>query len=224
MTLLAGVAAVPTSTPLSPSAAAPAPDCAMAVAPRLLSSDCEAFVADAAALQASGDDIDLVLRLMDAVKSPLDAAARRRVAGEVVATGLTIPSGDRRPWYVLLAVESKFDQRARSAAGAVGVGQIVPIDLNYFERVTGVRATRQSLAKSLRVNLAVSARFYSYLASRTRSRVLALVAYNAGANSGEVRNLSNVTAINLETANYVAKHAFLMDATGEGRELLAMAP
>ena len=162
--------------------------------------------------RAVSEDETYVLRLMDLVQSPLKKPQRVKVAALAADAGQIMPLSERRSWYVLLAVESKYVQTAESHAGAVGIGQIVAIDVPYLQRITGVRFSKSDLVKKPSVNLAVSAGFYWYLVRTMRSKVVALVAYNSGANSSYVRDIRRITAINHETANYVAKHAYLSEA------------
>lgn len=158
------------------------------------------------------EDVLFILRLMDLVRSPLTPKKRDRVATLVARVGQTIALENRRSWYGLLAVESKFIQASLSDAGAVGIGQIVPLDCAYLSRITNIRVTSRLLRESIEMNLIVSARFYAYMAANKGSQVLALVAYNAGMNSQDVMALGSVTSINYESANYLAKHSYLMES------------
>jgi Transglycosylase SLT domain len=156
-------------------------------------------------------DVNFILRVMDIVKATQTKVTRVKLANTIARQGQEIFPGDRRAWYVLLAVESKFNQRATSEAGALGIGQIVPKDLSYLKRVTGVSATKRQLQTDIKINLAVSSKLFSHLIRTTRSSVLALVAYNAGVNSAAVTDLKSVTSINHESANYVTKHSYILE-------------
>lgn len=157
------------------------------------------------------DDSDFVLKLMSVVRSPLDSVARIRVSIDVAAAGRALPESLRREWYILLAIESKFDQGARSGSGAIGIGQIVPVDLRYLVKVTKVRATRRDLETNTKMNLAMSAALYLHINNKLGSPTLSLIAYNAGLGSVAVKSFRLLVSINHESANYVAKHSFIKE-------------
>lgn len=157
------------------------------------------------------EDVKYILRLMRQVSSPVESSEREALALLVARTGQVLARGERNSWYILLAVESKFDQTATSSAGAVGIGQVVPLDVKYLNKVTQVSFTKSTLIKSAKTNLEVSVGLYKYLMRILTSRTLTLVAYNAGLSSTSIKNVRNISSINLETANYVTKHTYLTD-------------
>ena len=167
------------------------------------------------------EDVKYILRLMRQVSSPVKSPERATLALLVAKTGRTLAKGERSSWYILLAVESKFDQTATSSAGAVGIGQVVPLDVKYLNKVTQVSFTKSTLIKSARTNLEVSAGLYKYLKRKLTSRTLTLESYNAGLSSTSIKNIRNISSINLETANYITKHTYLTDVMNNKIEDLA---
>ena len=171
-------------------------------------SDC---AADYALVLERSSDRQFILELMDLVKSPLEPKIRLATASLVADVGRAMTLDQRRSWFILLAIESKFSQKATSSSGAVGIGQIVLADPRYIARITGILTTVAGLKKDVHINLLVSAGIYRHFGRKTKSAVLTLVAYNAGLSSSAVANIQKITAINLETANYVAKHSYISE-------------
>ena len=157
------------------------------------------------------DDSEFVLQLMSVVRSPLKPIPRLRLSIDVATAGRVLPESLRREWYILLAIESKFDQGAVSGSGALGIGQIVPVDLRYLAKVTKVKATRRDLETNTKINLAMSAALYRHINNKLGSPTLSLIAYNAGLGSLAVKSFRRLISINHESANYVAKHSFIKE-------------
>ena len=171
-------------------------------------SDCDVSYALA---QEQSEDSQFILDLMKLVRSPLGPRAQVLTADLIAGVGQTMTLEQRRSWYILLAIESKFSQTAISSSQAVGIGQVVLADPQYIKRITGISTTVHVLKKDMHINLLVSSGIYRHLIKKTKSIVLTLVAYNAGINSLAVQNIKKITAINPETANYVAKHSYITE-------------
>ena len=93
----------------------------------------------------------------------------------------------------LIWQESRFDQWARSAAGAMGLAQFMPMTANEY----GLRDPFDPLA-----SVVASARFLRQLRDQFGNLGLAAAAYNAG--GGKIRKwLNGQTSLPEETQNYV---------------------
>jgi hypothetical protein len=127
------------------------------------------------------DDDDL------AVTVPIERVCEA-LADAASVHGLPIGFFARLIWQ-----ESRFDQWARSAAGALGVAQFMPPTANEF----GLRDPFDPLA-----SINASARFLRQLRDQFGNLGLAAAAYNAG--GGKIRKwLNGQTSLPEETQNYV---------------------
>lgn len=120
---------------------------------------------------------------------------------------------EERKWFVvLMAIESGFDSRAKSHAGAVGIAQVVPKYLNDF--VSSCKRFDLTGAKPVdlynpHISMMVGGCLFKLLLDRPDIKgdvSLAFIAYNAGVNSKAMKQAKNwLNITNTETANYFAK-------------------
>jgi hypothetical protein len=150
------------------------------------------------------------LHVMGLVRSPLSMAKRLRVARVIgnVAVKVFDSVERRKDWIVLLGMESQFNQSARSKKGAMGIGQIMPRFAKEFANLCGLRSAN---LQELEVNAHMSACLFNNLARDMQGTHLALVAYNAGKNSQDVRRMQELRNINPQTANYISKFAYVRE-------------
>jgi membrane-bound lytic murein transglycosylase D len=123
----------------------------------------------------------------------------------------------------LAEVESSFDARARSPAGAAGLYQLMPATAKRLGLSLWLRDERYSAEKSARA----ASQHLNYLHGRFKDWPLALAAYNAG--EGHVQRLLDkyqtrsfdgiATHLPAETQMYVPK----VDATLQRREGVSLA-
>ena len=117
--------------------------------------------------------------------------------------------------------ESRFDRRARSSAGALGLMQLMPRTAQSVARRMGLRGVRNLLTVDPALNIALGSRYLDDLIARYGgSYLLALAAYNGGpgnvrrwiAANGDPRHDRDVDIIDwiemiplYETRNYVQR-------------------
>jgi len=159
--------------------------------------------------------ISLTLNAMEISRSPLSTYQRTSMAALIAQTAVKrLPSIElRNAWIATLAIESAFSPDAKSSAGARGVGQVTPPTASDFSLRCGFqeKLDAHDLNEPV-VNLNISACLFNLINERVNGSVaLTLVAYNAGLYSKSLKSLEALTAINTETANYVAKHTYLLE-------------
>jgi membrane-bound lytic murein transglycosylase MltF len=122
----------------------------------------------------------------------------------------------RKQFATLLAIESKFNNSAKSPVGATGISQIMPQYSKDFAQLCGIKDYTEADIVDLEINLYLGACLFRALLespSINNNVALALVAYNAGKGSkafDQLKRLSNIE--NTETSNYVAKFTYLRSA------------
>lgn len=117
-------------------------------------------------------------------------------------------------WVTLLSVESRFDQRAKSPVGAIGIGQLMPQYRNSFAKLCNVPELKESDLQDTYTNAYISACLFKELIKNAGGSVpLALAAYNAGPNSYGYRQAQKGEAPAQETANYIAKIVLRKEGT-----------
>jgi hypothetical protein len=154
-----------------------------------------------------------VMLMMKIVESKLSNTAQNIIARSVVSVSMEIFSSqeERKQFVVLIGVESKFNPNAKSSAGAVGLTQVIPKYAKEFGEPCGMGDVAQGDLLNHDVNLYVGACRFKALLDKLNSNIaLALVAYNAGQNSSQLKQLKSLNNItNIETSSYVAKYTFL---------------
>lgn len=121
----------------------------------------------------------------------------------------------------LIRQESRFDRRARSSSGALGLMQLMPRTAQSVARRMGLSESRKRLTSNATYNIALGSRYLHDLVQRfDGSYLLAIAAYNGGprnvarwiAANGDPRRDPNVDIIDWiemiplpETRNYVQR-------------------
>lgn len=109
-------------------------------------------------------------------------------------------------WISLLGVESMYDQRLKSHAGAVGLGQLMPKYYKDIAATCGIKDLPSDTVGDRYINAYLSACYFSYLIKESEGIIsLALVAYNAGINSSSYKKANAGGVPVQETAGYVTK-------------------
>jgi hypothetical protein len=110
----------------------------------------------------------------------------------------------RRYWIALIAAESAFRREAQSPKGAIGLGQLLPQFAGDFGKACGVTDVRTSDLWDMRINAWLSACYFNDLIKKQGGIVTyALIAYNAGPNSRDLKAAKNGQRVSSEPANYV---------------------
>lgn len=122
---------------------------------------------------------------------------------------------NQRLFIMLLCIESKFDNRARSPVGAVGLAQIMPKYAQNFADLCNLGKLQPGDEADPVMNLTLGACLFNSLTVQLGSSILAVAAYNAGPNSSSVRNLTQLGNPVPETASYVAKLSYLKEKVDE---------
>ena len=157
------------------------------------------------------------LRTMEYVKSPLSPLQRQLHAQMLVimANNTFQTIEQKKDWIRVLAIESRFDNAAKSTADAVGLGQILPQYVKTFGKPCGMDNAKESDATDLLVNAAMSACVWRNLIETVpdHSVILALSAYNSGPSSQTTKNIRNLGSANPETANYILRFNYVKEQT-----------
>jgi soluble lytic murein transglycosylase-like protein len=151
--------------------------------------------------------------MMQIVNTKLSKTAQNIIAKSIVNVAMEIFSNqeERKQFVVLIGIESKFNPTARSSAGAVGLTQVIPKYAKEFGAHCGMNDVTQEDLLNPDINLFIGACWFKVLLNKLNSNVaLALVAYNAGQSSSQLKQLKSLNNItNIETSSYVAKYTFL---------------
>jgi hypothetical protein len=155
-------------------------------------------------------DINLevfVLTSIDIRKPKISDGRKILVAKTVIEVAEEVFPEDRdsqESWVSLIAVESGFDGKRISKTGAIGLGQIIPRYRNDFATACGLPKVDEGDLKDDRVNATLSACLFRSLVTRfAGNHYLALIAYNQGAASGQVRSAEAGKKVTGEAATYV---------------------
>jgi hypothetical protein len=156
-----------------------------------------------------------VQRVMTACNANLSAARREILAEQIRVVGEAFfPKEDERRWYYfLICIESKFQNEARSPVGAVGLTQVMPKYASEFAQACQLGALEPKDLNDSQVNLMVGAcRFRELMVHYNGDPTLALAAYNSGLDSPTVRKAvtSDVRQGHPETVGYLAA-AFILE-------------
>lgn len=156
-----------------------------------------------------------VQKVMDACGVKVSQAKREILAEQVRLVGEAFfPKEQERKWfYFLICIESRFNNEARSTAGAVGLTQVMPKYAQEFAKACGIGELDPKDLADSQVNLIVGAcRFRELMTYYEGDPALALAAYNSGLNSPTVRKTasSDVRTGHPETVGYLAA-AFVLN-------------
>lgn len=112
----------------------------------------------------------------------------------------------RAYWLALIGTESGYNGRARSATGAVGLGQLIVRYRADFGKDCGLTdATPEDVADDY-TNAYLSACYFRSLLVRHEGNIpLALVSYNQGMFSKDAARAAKGSSVSLEPANHVTK-------------------
>jgi hypothetical protein len=165
---------------------------------------------------------DYALLMMRIVNANLSDVRRNVVARSIVNVANDIFSSldEKKQFVVMIAIESKFNTDAKSPAGALGLTQIMPQYAREFGTACGIKDLRDEDMIHPDVNLILGAcRFKALLDAFNGQPVPALVAYNAGLASNQLKQLQSLREItNTETASYVVKWIYVKDQADKQTE------
>jgi hypothetical protein len=165
---------------------------------------------------------DYALLMMRIVSANLSDVRRNVVARSIVNVANDIFSSldEKKQFVVMIAIESKFNTDAKSPAGALGLTQIMPQYAREFGTACGIKDLRDEDMIHPDVNLILGAcRFKALLDAFNGQPVPALVAYNAGLASNQLKQLQSLREItNTETASYVVKWIYVKDQADKQTE------
>ena len=165
---------------------------------------------------------DYALLMMRIVNANLSDVRKNVVARSIVSVANDIFStlDEKKQFVVMIAIESKFNTEAKSSAGALGLTQIMPQYAREFGTSCGIKDLRDEDLIHPDVNLILGAcRFKALLDAFSGQPVPALVAYNAGLASNQLKQLQSLREItNTETASYVVKWIYVKDQADKQTE------
>lgn len=156
-----------------------------------------------------------VQKVMTACNASLSEARREILAEQIRVVGEAFfpKEEDRRWYYFLICIESKFQNEARSPVGAVGLTQVMPKYATEFAKSCQLGILEPKDLNDSQVNLMVGAcRFRELMLHYDGDPTLALAAYNSGLDSPTVRKAvtSDVRQGHPETVGYLAA-AFVLE-------------
>lgn len=135
-----------------------------------------------------------------------------RIAGVAEAEQRFTKREHREAFALLICIESKFNPKAKSSAGAVGLTQVMPQYAQEFATACGLGKLAPADLEYPEINLRVGAcQFGRLIELHEGSVALALASYNSGANSPSVKRLSALVPGNPETDSYLAKFSVIKD-------------
>jgi hypothetical protein len=157
------------------------------------------------------------LRAMAVCAAKLSPVRQATLARSIssIASRYIVRKEDRETYVILICIESKYDNKARSPVGATGLAQIMPKYAQNFADLCQLGQLDPSDVEDPIINLSLGACLYQHLTKELGSSILAIAAYNAGPNSSSVRNLAKLSNPVPETASYVAKSALLKEKMRE---------
>lgn len=158
-----------------------------------------------------------ILLQMDIVKAQMTDVRRQVTTRQIVDVAMTIleTQEQRKQFVTLLAIESKFDNKAKSHVGATGMGQIMPAYAKEFATKCGIKDVSADDLQIPEINLTIAAcRFRELMEIFPGQVSLALVSYNAGQNSNQIKQLQELRNLStVETSSYLSKFMYLKEKT-----------
>jgi soluble lytic murein transglycosylase-like protein len=151
---------------------------------------------------------DFVQQAMAASKPEL-SATRIKVIESIltnIATEVFETRAQQEYWVALIGIESRYNGKSKSPAGAIGLGQLMPQYKDDFGKDCGMSpVTKEDLTDDF-TNAYLSACFFRSLLNRYNGNIpLALASYNAGAYSVSAKNIKEGGKIAAETESYIRK-------------------
>jgi hypothetical protein len=146
--------------------------------------------------------------------SPLVRQALAEDVAAVAAAAFPASEAEAQAFVVLVCIESRYDQAARSSAGAVGLTQVLPQFAAGFGRECGdaAPAAVPADASYAGANLRLGAcHFRALLRALDGNVPLALASYNAGSSSTTAAKLKLGGTGAAETSGYLARHYVLTE-------------
>lgn len=154
-------------------------------------------------------------RLIEYTERAVTASAPKISQGKysVITTMLPQIAGEmfekqehREYWIALVGVESRYQSRAKSNVGAVGLGQLLPKYRNEFGKACGLTGFDESDLRDDYTNAYLSACYFKSLIEHADGNIaLALTYYNAGLNSWSAKQVKQGAAPVKESGGYVTK-------------------
>lgn len=156
-----------------------------------------------------------VQSVMDACNAKLSPAKREILSEQIRVVGESFfAKVEERKWfYFLICIESKFNNEARSPVGATGLTQVMPKYAPEFAKACGIGEIDPKDLADSQVNLIIGAcRFKELMVHYKGDPALALAAYNSGLDSPTVRKTASldVRTGHPETIGYLAA-AFVLN-------------
>jgi hypothetical protein len=169
-------------------------------------------------------DFDRILSLMEIVQTPARDGTKERTAHLIETVGTEVFSDleSRRDWYIVLGIESKFLDGLTSPTGARGYGQLIMTYHADFGKRCGFFDTKKEDILEARVNLMLSACYFRMLQDSKPFVSQALVAYNAGPNSRDLRAFEGLGTMGLEPANYVSRYQLIRERLEASERRMAL--
>lgn len=158
---------------------------------------------------------DFMFQLMDTCEADLSIIRKQVLTTQIqrIAGGLFPGNQEHQEAFAfLICIESRFNSKAKSKAGAVGLTQVMPRFAAEFAEYCSLGKPTEEDLYYPEINLTIGACNFKALLDYHQSIALALAAYNSGKNSSTVKKLSNLQqGGHPETVLYVSKYAVLRD-------------
>ena len=170
--------------------------------------------------------VEMTERVYEMCGGELGPIAKANIVRDVVevAEGFFDTHEDRLAFVLLACIESRFDPGAQSKAGAVGLTQVMPRYAAEFSKRCYLPTKSIDLYVP-RVNLMTGACQFRYLIGQFDGNYsLALAGYNAGERSDTVKKLRKLQKLNQETADYLARFAYLRSLYHQQEQSRGSAP
>ncbi len=143
------------------------------------------------------------------LSAPNLSVVRKKLIATMIAgiAESTFATRDHAEWWItLLGIESRYDGRARSPTGAVGIGQLIPSYREDFGKACGLtEVNKEDLADDY-VNATLSACYFRTMIEKNDGSIpLALISYNAGLHSKDLQRAKSGTAPGIEPSAYTTR-------------------
>lgn len=160
-------------------------------------------------------DGDYVITMMNVVGAQISPIKKQVIAQAIIRVSDSLFDNDeqKKQFVTLIAIESKFNTESRSSVGAVGLTQVMPKYAKEFAAKCGMADIQENDLKLMEINLIVGGcRFRALLETFNGLVSPALVAYNAGVNSDQLKQLKSLkNMVNVETSSYINKWFYVKE-------------